>query len=443
MLETKIKKKEIFSEKYNSTLKDIITLNFTLTKCQNDFYYKIEIINEDSSLGNFDQFETEEILCNKDNSDINFEKKLNCDYIFNKRQLLYIRVLKGVEINSSIMYIKNDRITILSSLIASPDSTYERNIREDEPDCEIIRIKLDKDNSKQLSIFNFIKSGIKLSCFISIDFATGQNDNYLLSEESNDDFPNIIKKIVNIISIYTPNRLFNVYGIGGKIKFEDNFKGVFNISMNDNESSFKQCDKIIDDYKNCKYKIISDYNIFISPLLNKINNEIYTLNEYKNYNILFILIKQDIYREDINNTLDAIIESSYLPLSIIIINVGRSELGKMNNIFNSIPNKSYVGTEKKRDNVLFTSLYNYEGNIEKMFELCFKEIVKQMLFFYDSIECTPEQIQKKNYENIKNSFSSYHNKVTYDEPKKKNSPYFLPSINEIDDKDKDKENQKN
>ena len=446
MSKIKIKKKEIFSEKYNLNLKDTITLNFTLKKCQNDFYYKIVIINEDSSLGNFDQFETEEKLCDKDDSEINFEKKLNCDYIFNKRQLLIISVLKGIDINSSKMYIKSERITILSSLIASPDSTYERCIRENETDSEIIRIKLDKDNLKQLSIFNFIKSGIKLSCSISIDFAIGQNDKNLLLEENNDDFPNIIKKILDIISIYTSNNLFNVYGIGGKIKSEDSFKGVFNISMNDNESSIKTYDKIIDNYNECKSKIISDYNIFISPLLNKINNEIYELNEYKNYNILFILIKQDIYPDDIKNTLDAIIESSYLPLSIIIINASGNDLGKMDHIFNSIPNKTSVGTEKKRDNVLFTSLYNCDGDIEKMFEICFKEIIKQMLFFYDSIECTPEHIQKNNYESIKNSFNLYHSNII-----SQNLSYFLPSINDMQDKeeekandnDNDNENQKN
>ena len=150
--------------------------------------------------------------------------------------------------------------------------------------------------------------------------------------------------------------LFNVYGIGGKINSEDNFKAVFNISMNDNNSSVQAYTKIIENYNNCKSKVISDYKIFISPLLNKINNEIYKLNEYKNYNILFILIKEDIYQEDINNTLDAIIESSYLPLSIIIINVGRSKLDKMNNLFNSIPNNSSAGTEKK-EIIYFLHLY--------------------------------------------------------------------------------------
>ena len=91
MVDIEDKKKEIFSEKYNTTCEDKMVLNFTLTKCQEDFYYKITIFNEEHSLGNFEKFETEEILCKKDNSEINFKKKFNCDYIIiNANYLKYV-----------------------------------------------------------------------------------------------------------------------------------------------------------------------------------------------------------------------------------------------------------------------------------------------------------------------------------------------------------------
>jgi len=443
-------KKEIFSEKYNTTCEDKMVLNFTLTKCQEDFYYKITIFNEEHSLGNFEKFETEEILCKKDNSEINFKKKLNCDYIFNKRQLFKICILKGIDINSSKIYKKSERITIFSSLITSPNSTYERFIRPENPDSETIIIKIDKDksnDSKKLSIYDIIKCGIKLSCFISIDFSNEKNeiDNFFLEEEDN--FSNIIKSILNIISIYTPNHLFNIYGIGGKMKFEDNLKKVFNINMNEIDASIKTYDAIIDNYNNCKNQVISDDKIYLSTLLNKINNEIRLLNENKNYYILFILIKGNIHEDDIKYALDSIIESSYLPLSIVIYNAGES-FKEMNNIFNSIPGVSSMGMKKMRDNLLFLSLNDFDSDIEKMVEISLKEIVKQILFFYKLIGFTPENMKNSfcllnNSVIINNNLINDHENLNNLEKKSKSSSdtYFLSSVMELNNKNENEGNE--
>ena len=446
MVDIEEKKKEIFSEKYNTTCEDKIVLNFTLTKCKEDFYYKITIFNYEHSLGNFEKFETEEILCKKDNSEINFKKKLNCDYIFNKRQLFKICILKGIDINSTKKYKKNERITIFSSLITSPNSTYER----DDPDSEKIIIKIDKDksnDSKKLSIYDFIKCGTKLSCFISIDFSNEKNeiDNFFLEEEDN--FSNIIKSILNIISIYTPNHLFNIYGIGGKMKFEDNFKKVFNINMNEIDASIKTFDEIIDNYSNCKNQVISDDKIYLSTLLNKINNEIRLLNEDKNYYIIFILIKGNIYEDDIKYALDSIIESSYLPLSIVIYNAGES-FKEMNNIFNSFPGVSSVGMKKMRDNLLFLSLNDFDSDIEKMVEISLKEIVKQILFFYELIGFTPENMKNSfcllnNSVIINNNLINDHENLNNLEKKSKSSSntYFLSSVMELNHKNENEGNE--
>lgn len=453
MSENVYKKKEIFNERYNFTLEDKITLNFSLKNCQKDFYYKIIIPNQDSLLGNFEKFVTEEILCHEDNSEIIFSKQLVCNFIFNKRQLFIINVNKGIDIYSSIVYKSNERVTILSSLITSPDSTYERVINEKEKDSEKIIIKLNKDkytNENKTSMFDFIKNGIKFSCFISIDFSNGQNEN-LLSEEK-DNIDKIIKNITDVISIYTSKRCFNVYGIGGKIKYENSFKDVFNVSMNESDASISNYSKIINKYDNCINKVISDNKIYLSPLLNKINSDINKLKEYNNYNLLFILIRENVHESDIKNTIDSIIESSYLPLSIFIIGVGKSNFNKMNLIMNSIPKKSNTGIEKMRNNVVFLSLnsdcYN---DIEKMIEICLKELINQMLFFYDLIKFTPEQIQQNNYESIKNSFSIFNSNVIIsknyftnrEENQIPSSNYFLSSVFNISNNIEEKEIKNN
>ena len=370
--------------------------------------------NEDHSLGNFDLFETEEIKCEKQNSEIEFSKRLNCKYFFNKRQIIYISIKKGISIDSTIIYKIYHRITIFSSLIASQNSIYERSLKEKDPESEKIIIKIAKSLknnsiSDELSLFDYFKSGIKLSCYISLDFSKGYNP-YII-EEKNNYFESILKSITFIILNYTLKHSIFLYGIGGKLNIEDNFNQVFNINKNEIDASINSIDKILGSYNNCLKEITSDYKIYLSPLINKVNNEINNLHEVKNYNILFILLKENIYYDDIKNTIDFIIESSYLPLTIIIIGVGNTNFEEMNTAFNSIPNIASNGIKKYRNNVLFISLKKYENNVENFIESCLKETVKHMIKFYDLIKCTPSQIKKGNFENVNNSFNLYNNSI--------------------------------
>ena len=405
-------KKEDDLQKFNHSLKENLILNFSISNCQKGIYYKIEMKSEDHSLGDFDIFETEEIKCEKQNSVIEFSKKLICDYFFNKRQIIFITIRKGISINSTLIYKKYDRITILSSLITSPDSIYERSLKEKEPDSEKIIIKTEKyikENpiSEKISLFDFFKSGLKLSCYISLDFSNGYNP-YII-REINNSFETILKNISNIFLNYTLKHSIFLYGLGGKLNIEKDFKEVFNINKNEIDGSINSINKVLDSFNNCSREIIPDNKIYLSPLINKVNEEIYNSHEVKNYNILFILLKENIYNNDIENSIDSIIKSSYLPLTIIIIGVGNNNFEEMNNVFNSIPNCTSNNKIKKyRNNVLFIPLNIInEKNLDNFIESCLKKTVINMMKFYDLIECTPNQIKKGNFENINESFNSY------------------------------------
>ena len=242
--------KETFSEKLNSNNKEQITLSFSLKNCQKDIYYKISIINNDNLFENFYLFETEEIECKEDNSEISFSKKLNCNYYFNKRQILIINIIKSISFSSPLLSKKYERITVFSSLVSSPNSIYERTIRKNAPDSERLIIKLDKyinnNLNNQYYIFDFFKNGLKISNFISFDFSNGNNKQPI--SKTNNIIFYILKNISNLISNYTSNHLFYSYGFGGKIKKEDNFKNIFNI--NENNSPIKNYDEVMVSYNN-------------------------------------------------------------------------------------------------------------------------------------------------------------------------------------------------
>ena len=406
-------KKESFEENSDFSLEEKLTLNFSLSQCQKDIFYKIEIVNPNSSLGEFPLFETEKVKCENENSEILFSKTLKCNFIFNKRQPFLIRIKKGYLIDSTILYQNYERVTILSSLITSPNSIYERNIEENNGISEKIIIKLNKDiknNDNNLSIFNLLKTGKKLSCYISLDFSNCDQKYY---SDSKDNFIEIMEKISNIIFNYTENHTFYVYGIGGRFDKGDLYQSPFNINMNEDDSSINSYKEIIENYKNCLDKIQPYDNIFLSPLIKNVKEQVDKLYDGRLYSILFILLKEKINKLDINMSRDAIIESSSLPLTIAIIDIGTDNFEYMNDIFNCIPNYSNKGIKKYRNNLLYYSLYhNFEDNIEKMFYTYLKEISKQMIEFFNlEKEGLKSNISSNIFDSIKGSVIPFDNDI--------------------------------
>ena len=155
-----------------SEVDEKLLLNFSLKNCQENIHYKIELfIKEISNI----EFKSEEIECNQNGLEIIFSKKMPCNFYFGKRQKVKINVIKENKMNSDNKKKISERVTLLSSLIASPDSIYERKINDKNPNSEVISIKIEKNTSRmennKISIFDFFKGGLKLSCFISVDYS--------------------------------------------------------------------------------------------------------------------------------------------------------------------------------------------------------------------------------------------------------------------------------
>ena len=392
--------KETFFEESNNEINEEIAFSLSLKNCKEDISYKVEIINKEQLL----KFETEEIKA-KD-SEIQFNKKLNIRFFFHKRQILLIKVIKSFTIDSSKFSRSYERITVLSSLICSKDCIYIRNIKENDINSEKLIIKVEKYNNNeenQFTIFDYLKSGIKLSNFISFDFSDSCDQQSIT--ETKNIILNILKNISNRISNYSNDKTFHTHGFGGIFKNRKDSNSIFNVNMNEKDSSIKNYEKVFESYNNCLNSIISNTKIYLSPLIKTITKEILNLSEIKNYNISFIFVRDLI--NDMQELINTIIESNYLPITIIIIDLGKNNLNK--SIINIL---STSKLKKMRDNILFTSLFeNHKNDIDKMIEWCLKEIAKQILKFYEIIECSPKCIKDNNLDKIKNIFEIYENRL--------------------------------
>ena len=418
-----------------SEVDEKLLLNFSLKNCQENIHYKIELfIKEISNI----EFKSEEIECNQNGLEIIFSKKMPCNFYFGKRQKVKINVIKENKMNSDNKKKISERVTLLSSLIASPDSIYERKINDKNPNSEVISIKIEKDTSKmennKISIFDFFKGGLKLSCFISVDYSN-EITNPLKNTTIN--YINILQNVSSAISNYTKNHLFYAFGFGATPRNTFSNINVFSLNMNEKDSSINTIEKVIQNFNSCLSKNLiepqEDRNI--SSLIKKITNEIYNLYELRFYNVSFILTRGNIEKNDIQKTIDAIIESSYLPLTIFVIGIGKNDFSQIQKVIGSNHKYSSLGMEKMRNNILFTSLIDdFSNSDEKLISWCIKELTKQIINFYELTKTSPENIYQEELKGIKDSFSLYNESVAIEKSVLSDSQNVKKSINDLNKK---------
>ena len=123
---------------------------------------------------------------------------------------------------------------------------------------------------------------------------------------------------------------------------------------------------------------------YFSPLIRTINENLRKVilsGQSLNYMILMIITDGMIC--DMDSTIDEIVESAKLPMSIIIIGLGNANFTNMNILDgDDIPLKSSKNEIVERDIVQFVPFNKFEGNFTKLTEEVLQEIPRQVEEYY-------------------------------------------------------------
>ena len=364
-----------------------LVFSFQLKNCIKEYYYQISIYDDKEN------FQTEKILCEVGGETLSFIKKMEYIFLFEKRQKITLIISKHFLYDKE-NNINTAKVVYLSNIVTQEKGIYETNLSEDiNTEIFLLKAQKSKENAENIYLFDYLKSGIKLSCFISFDFsqkntATIKDDNLI-----------ILKNIFENIEEYTEDHLYFSSGFGAKTESSKN--PAFDMDK------FKlNSDELIGKYKVSleSNNFIPEKNIVLSPLIKKISSDVCQIYDPKinNYNVLFALISKDIDKKDKKNLLHQIIASSYLPLSIFIIGIGNLDFTELKSALKKINKYSNKGAENIRQNILFTS-YNTKITANKTISLCLKELSKQMIQYYIYNKYFPE----KDNNEIKDSISLF------------------------------------
>ena len=256
------------------------------------------------------------------------------------------------------------------------------------PDMEKIEIVISIEKFNKISLIKLKRDGLNIDLSIAIDF-TGSNGDPNFSDSLHyikngfvNNYEKSIRACCDILSVYNKKDEYDVYGFGADVNGE--FSNCFNINFNEN-SKIKGVENIIKEYKNAVNKVDFSGGTYFAPVINSINSKIKSSNQKLNYNILMII--SDGYVHDINEIIDRIVESSKLPLSVIIIGVGAdvtSDMKQLNGEDGKLIDSNGEGLEK--DIVQYVHFNDYNENIGKLTQEVFRYIPQQIKDYFQNMD---------------------------------------------------------
>lgn len=250
---------------------------------------------------------------------------------------------------------------------------------------------------EEITFLDYIYKGMKLGLDIGIDF-TGSNYapdeprslHYCGNMEKRNPYERAILSCATIMANYDYDKLFPVYGFGAIIKGQKSASMCFNINFK-NDPNIKYVENILKEYRNCMDKIYFSGPTYFSPIINKVVEEIKKQNDIFEYHVLMILTDGII--EDMEETIEALVEGSFYPLSVIIIGIGEYDFKKMEQLDgDEIPLISKKGVKRQRDLVQFVPFNKFEGNENKLSQEVLDEIPRQVIEFYTLNFIYPDSI---------------------------------------------------
>jgi hypothetical protein len=252
------------------------------------------------------------------------------------------------------------------------------------------------DAIKNYSFIDYLRGGMQINLTVAIDF-TGSNGNpnqvnslHYLGPNANQ-YETAIRACGDIVAYYDYDQRFPVYGFGGKFYGNPNVDHCFPLNCNPNDPEIEGIDGILQTYRTVLSNTIlygpTYFHFFIDRLNAQVKEDIAREN-YNNYNILMILTDGII--EDMDDTINSLVEASFLPISVIIIGIGNADFSNMDVLdADDEPLIDVNGRKADRDLVQFVPYKNFKNNGQKLAEQVLEEIPRQIVEFYQHKKIAP------------------------------------------------------
>ena len=252
------------------------------------------------------------------------------------------------------------------------------------------------DAIKNYSFIDYLRGGMQINLTVAIDF-TGSNGppnmpnslHYMGVKQNQ--YETAIRACGDIVAYYDYDQKFPAFGFGGKFFGNPNVDHCYPLNGNPNDPEILGIDGILKAYRN----VLSNtelwgpthFHYFIDRLNDTVKQDIAREN-YNNYNILMILTDGII--EDMDDTINSLVEASYLPISVIIIGIGNADFSNMD-VLDADEDPLYDNNGRKadRDLVQFVPFKEFRTDGQKLAEQVLEEVPRQIVEYYQHKKIAP------------------------------------------------------
>nr|XP_022302615.1 copine-8-like isoform X2 [Crassostrea virginica] len=234
------------------------------------------------------------------------------------------------------------------------------------------------------SFLDYIQSGTEMNFTVAIDF-TASNGNpstpsslhYLNPYGTPNQYAAAIQAVGNIIQDYDSDKLFPALGFGARMS-DGSIHHEFALNFNPSNPFCQGIDGVLQAY----YSSLKNVQLYgptnFSPVINHVARFAAAVQDGSQYFVLLIITDGII--TDMQQTQQAIVNASRLPMSIIIVGVGDADFTAMNILDGDDVRVSYNGVNAERDIVQFVPFNDFlnRGNMVLSQAALAKEVLAEI-----------------------------------------------------------------
>ncbi|KAK3577893.1 hypothetical protein CHS0354_008288 [Potamilus streckersoni] len=235
----------------------------------------------------------------------------------------------------------------------------------------------------QHTFLDYVQAGTQLNVTVAIDF-TASNGNpstpnslhYVSAYGAPNQYASAIQAVGEIIQDYDSDKLFPALGFGARLS-DGTVSHEFPLNFNPNSPFCAGINGILETYYNALRSVQLYGPTNFAPCVRHVARFATQYRDGSHYFILLIITDGVI--TDLPQTIEAIVEASFLPLSIIIVGVGDADFEAMNVLDGDDVRLSHQGKQAVRDIVQFVPFRDFTSRYGQNISICQAALAKEVL----------------------------------------------------------------
>eukprot|EP00397_Hematodinium_sp_SG-2012_P017199 GEMP01017580.1.p1 GENE.GEMP01017580.1~~GEMP01017580.1.p1 ORF type:complete len:591 (+),score=103.78 GEMP01017580.1:57-1829(+) len=244
------------------------------------------------------------------------------------------------------------------------------------------------------TFLDYLNGGTELNLHIAIDF-TASNGNpmdpkslhCLLNPNAHNQYQQVIQSVGGILQHYDSDQMYPVWGFGAKIAH--NVSHCF--PCNSDGTEVHGLHGVHQVYLQAAKRVQFSGPTLFAPMLNQLMVNVQEAMRSEPFGFHIMLILTDGCIHDMDQTIDAIVRSSSLPISIIIVGIGEADFTNMNTLdADGSRLRASNGEYQKHDNVQFVPYSSVGQSSARLARDVLMELPEQVVTHFKQRGISPQ-----------------------------------------------------